>query len=184
MDHLSRQQIFALIDGQLDDADERRYNAHLAGCVRCRREAQLQRSLGRTVHHLPLEKTSARFTERTMNRILHVRQQSLSYKILQHVGSAAAMVAVLVVLGYILNTPSKWVSGSESSTMTGLTNTWEAISKSLTTFISKSTTQLNTTVATQTSTPTSKIVVMTLLVLLGYAALDRFVLKKVIRMKL
>ncbi|MCI0707083.1 MAG: zf-HC2 domain-containing protein [Ignavibacteriae bacterium] len=184
MNHLSRQQVFALIDGQLDDAEERTCNAHLAGCARCRNEVALQRSLDTAVENLPLERTSSWFTERTMNRILRAGKQSLSYRILQHVGSAVAMVAVLVVLGYILSSPSELLVGNDDSASSSLFSSWKTFYNNVSAAVSQNATRLNNVFAGQTATPVTKIIATTLLVLVVLAGLDRYVFRKVVRMKI
>ena len=184
MDHLSQQQIVALIDGRLDDAEEHLHNAHLAVCTRCRNEVALQRSLGRIVHDLPLEKTSQRFTERTMKRVLHAGKQSFSYKVLQHVSSVAAMAAVLVVLGYILSSPSELFVGTDNSATSEMFTAWKTFYTSVQSVLSQGTAQVSKAVTSQTTTPASKIITTTLLVLVGLAALDRFVFQKMVRTKM
>jgi len=184
MDHLTQEQIFAFLDSQLDDALEHRFNAHLAECARCRNEVALQRSLARTVSELPLEETSTRFTGRVMSRVLQSQKRSFSEKILQNLGYAFAMMMVLGVLGYLLSNSSSLFSGSGESQPSEFVTAWKTFSANASQFLTQSTSQMSNTVTQQTATPLAKILTITFLVLIGLVAIDRFVLQKVVRMKL
>ena len=184
MEHLSQQQMSMLIDSQLDDAEERLVKTHLLSCARCTAEVTLQRSLVRAARELPLERTSQRFTERLMSRVIHSSKPAFSYKLLQNLGSAFAMIAVLVVLGYVLSSPPALLSGASDSPSSELFTAWKTFYTNVYAFLTQSTTQLNQTVTQQTAAPISKILVTTFLVLVGFFALDRFVLQKIVRTKM
>lgn len=185
MNHLTQEQIFAFIDGNFDDALEHQINAHLAACTRCNNEVALQRALLRTARELPLSKTSRGFTERVMGRVLRpARNNSLSYKILQNLGYVFAMMIVLAVLGYFLTNPSAlFVKGADTQP-SELSRAWKTFSTEVGQFLTLHTTQLSQTVAQKKSTPISRIITVTVFVLIAFGVLDRFVLQKVVRMKL
>lgn len=182
MNHLSQEQVYLFIDGVVEGPILRQIQEHLDRCERCRREVELQRRLTRAARELPLAKTSERFTQRVMSRVLRsASERSLSYRLLQNLGYVFAMMVVLGVLGYILTNPSRlFVTDSETKPSEVVT-AWQSFANRFHQLLSDGTAKLNQTMSQHATTPTWKIISMTVAVLFGLALFDRFVLRKVVR---
>ncbi|MGH2567220.1 MAG: anti-sigma factor family protein [Bacteroidota bacterium] len=182
MNHMTQEQLFAFVDGRLEDD---RVTAHLDECRRCRKEVAFQRSLVGTARGLPLTKPSARLTERVMSRVLRTTQErSFSYRILQNLGYVFAMMMVLAVLGYILNNSASFLVAEHEAQPSELVTAWKSYYSQMNQLLTKSSAQFSQAVTQRTATSAWKIVLTTFCILVGYGALDRFVLQKVIRMKM
>jgi hypothetical protein len=73
---------------------------------------------------------------------------------------------------------------TDDSTSSELFTAWKTFYSSTKSFLSSTSAQFSKALTAQAATPVSKIITMTVLVLLGLVALDRFVLRKVVRMKM
>jgi anti-sigma factor RsiW len=98
----------AWLDGELEPAEARRVEEHLAGCERCRRERALLAATSRAVRALPPETVSDGFdvrlrrrlaTERTAQRLLRARVPAFT------LGAAAVLVLTVFAVSRRSDTP-------------------------------------------------------------------------------
>jgi hypothetical protein len=185
MNHLTRQQILATVDNELGKTDQERLQLHLNDCARCRNEVAVQRALTSVARESLQTRASVRFTERVMSKVLRTaKYSSFTYKILQNLGYVFAMMLVVGVLGTVLMNPSRFLSGQSPSQPSEFLTKWNTVSGQINQFFQQSTSQLNQTLAQRTSPPSWKIILMTLCILGVYAVVDRYVIQRVVRMKM
>ena len=70
MKHLTTTQFLQFIDGSLDYASQAQCTSHLAICEKCRKEVELQKFIAKESHRQPIVRTSPRFAQSVMTRIL------------------------------------------------------------------------------------------------------------------
>ena len=185
MSHLTRNQILATADKTLSEAEEERLKLHLNECARCRNEVAFQRAISAVAREVLQTKTSVRFTDRVMSRVLQTAtNSSISYRILQNLGYVFAMMLVVGVLGYVLMNPSRFLGSQTSTQPSELAKSWDAVSSQMSQFFQRSTSQFDQALVQKTDTPSWKIILMALSILGVYGVLYRFVFQKVVRMKL
>lgn len=185
MSHLTRQQILAAVDKRLSMTEHARLQLHLNDCARCRNEVALQQELTSVAREALQTRASVRFTDRVMSRVLRTATSStFAYKILQNIGYVFAMMLVVGVLGIVLMNPSRFLGGQSQGQPSEFLTSWNTVSDQINQFFQQSTSQLNQTVAQRTALPSWKIILMTLCILGVYGVVDRYVIQKVVRMKL
>ncbi len=185
MSHLTKQQILEAVDNRLSSTEHARLQLHLNDCARCRNEVAFQQALTSVARESLQMKTSVRFTDRVMSRVLRTATSStFAYKILQNIGYVFAMMLVVGVLGTVLMNPSRFLGSQSQSLPSEFLTKWNTVSGQINQFFQKSTSQLKETLAQRTALPSWKIILMTLCILGVYAVVDRYVIQKVVRMKL
>jgi anti-sigma factor RsiW len=183
MEHLTQRQVLDFIDGNLDEATERRVHTHLGGCDRCGREVAFQRSVLQTARVLPTIPVSRHFTQSVMKRALRKSGETFGYKVLQNLGHVFAMIAVLAVIVYMISLPSTTTGSTQPSQTSELLQAWKSITAQVTGLLTQQSERFREGVASRTTGSRAEIAVMTLAVLLLLAALDRFVLRRLARIK-
>ena len=184
MNHLTVQQILEYVDGTILNGERTQVVAHLESCLRCRREVDLQRALAKTSREAPLTNTSRRLLDRIMETVVPAKRNSLLRKIVNNIGNLLAMLVVLSVLVYALSTPSVWKGSETPSVITQTFKTYSALYDRVSRYLTTESAKLQSKGSAPRSRENDRVVVLTVVSLLALAALDRFVIRRVIRTKL
>lgn len=186
MNHLTTTDVVRFIDGELSQSELTRFAAHLQQCDRCQKELRFQRALLRVAHETPLVQPRSQFTQRVMEQLVPAKRHAWTQKILNNLGNIFAMMLVLGVLGYALSSPEKWMSMSSDkpSQFAVVVNTYSSYYAGAKQFLGEQATKLMGERSTNT-TPSGamKVLEMTIVSILALAALDKFVLQRVTRMR-
>jgi hypothetical protein len=184
MNHLTTKEIFQIVDGTIANGERTKFMTHLEACQRCRREVQFHRSLGQAAKDAPLAIPSNGFTARIVTRVAPDAKKSLMSKTVDNLGNILAMGLVLSVVWYAVNSAPASKSSNEPS----------AISKALTVYVEYYTKardvaskQLVKVVGEPDKNQTSKttdVSTLTLISLLILVGIDRFVVRRVIKIRL
>jgi hypothetical protein len=101
MEHLSFEMICRIADGRAGLEEESRAQRHLEGCVRCRWEVEIQRSILRISRQKMNVHVPADFTDRIVAAVAPHRGKKWYEKLLQNMGNIIALALVLGFLGYV-----------------------------------------------------------------------------------
>jgi hypothetical protein len=118
MEHLTRNQMFDLIDGACNDTEKECIESHLIICDLCKREIELLLALGEDLNKLPLTNTSSGFTDSLMKKIISPKKKGFSFKILLYKGYYSIIVLLAAIFFYALYQADwntlRWESESKS----------------------------------------------------------------------
>lgn len=186
MAHLTYDQIQAMGDHTIGDAERRSLEEHLFSCKRCAREVALQESVARAIRQAPLVRPSRRFTKNVMDRILPGSQDSKIFRLLGGAGKILAMGLVLAVMAFALT--RTWPGTTESTTavqnQSQVTKVFLQYYAQAQQLLLAGSDKMGQTLTQQSTTPQSKILAMTILSFAGLALVDRYVLRRFLKMKL
>ncbi|MCX6142743.1 MAG: zf-HC2 domain-containing protein [Ignavibacteriales bacterium] len=184
MNHLTTKEIFQIVDGTIANGERTKLMVHLEACHRCRQEVQFHRSLGQAAKDAPLAKPLNGFTARIVTRIVPEAKKSLMSKIVDNLGNILAMGLVLSVVWFAVMSAPPSRGPTEPS----------GISKALAVYVEYyakardvASKQFVRVVGEPDKDQTSKsadITTLTLISLLILVAIDRFVVRRVIRIRL
>ncbi len=184
MNHLTVQQILEYVDGTILNGERTQVVAHLESCPRCRREVDLQRALAKGVRDAPLTRPSRRLVDRIMETVLPATGNSLLRKIVNNLGNLLAMIVVLSIFVYALSTPSVWKGDAAPSVISETFKTYTGFYDQVSRYLTTESAKLQSKGSTPSSREGEKIVALTIISLLALAALDKFVIRRVMRTKL
>lgn len=183
MDHLTVREIFQIVDGTIANGERTKLMVHLEGCQRCRQEVQIHRSVGQAATDAPLVRPSHGFAARIVARIAPVAKKSWMSNVVDNLGNILAMGLVLSVVWYAVNSAPASKVPSERT----------RISKALALYVEyygkardAASNQLVRVVGEPKKEPTSKtseVATLTLISLLILVGIDRFVLRRVIKIR-
>jgi hypothetical protein len=184
MNHLTTKEIFQIVDGTIANGERTKLMVHLEACQRCRQEVQFHRSLGQAAKDAPPAKLSDGFTARIVSRIAPEAKKSLISKIVDNLGNILAMGLVLSAIWFaVTSTPVSKSSTEPSGISKALALYMEYYAKA-SDVASK---QLVRVVGEPDKSQTSKsadVATLTLISLLILVAIDRFVVRRVIKLRL
>lgn len=184
MNHLTTKQILEFTDATLDYAAQAQCTSHLAVCARCRREVDLQKLVSKVSRQQPVVTTSSGFVHRVMARIVPQPQKAWKTRVIDNLGNVFAMAMVLAVLGYAVTNPSLFRVQEQSSRQSfipqSVTDAYAKVVQSFSQRANDATKQM----VSSTGYENAKIISLTIFSLLILVALDQFVLKRYLGMKM
>jgi hypothetical protein len=183
MNHLSIEQILEYVDGTILNGERTQVVAHLESCPRCRREVELQRALAKSAREAPLTKASRKLVDRIMETILPGTGNRLLRKFVNNLGNLLAMIVVLSIVGYAVSTPSVWKGDAAPSVISETFKTYNGFYDQVSRFLATESAKLQTKGSTPASRDDGKIIALTIISLLALAALDKFVIRRVVKTK-
>jgi len=184
MTHLTTKQVMQFVDGTLDYASQAQCTSHLAVCERCRREIEFQKALAKSSRRQPVARTSSDFVRRVMTRILPEPQRSWKTRLIDNLGNVFAMAMVLAILGYAVTNPALFRVQEQQSHPSQITQTFtDTYAKVVQAFSQKASAATKQVVNT-TGRDNSEMISLTILSLFILVALDQFVLKRYMGMKI
>ncbi len=184
MTHLTTKQILQFTDGALDYASQAQCTQHLAVCERCRKEIDLQKAISKIARHQPPIQATSGFVQRVMAHIIPQQQKSWKTKLIDSLGNVFAMAMVLAILGYAISNPSLFQIQQQSKTQSfipqSVSDTYAKFIQSVGQQAGEATQQ----VMKSTGRDNSNMISLTILSLLILGALDQFVLKRYLGMRM
>lgn len=184
MTHLTTKQVLQFIDGTLDYASQAQCTNHLAVCDRCRKEIELQKAIAKASRRQSVVRTSSGFVRRIMTSVVPQHEKSWKTRLIDNLGNVFAMAMVLAVLGYAITNPALFKVQDQSSQQSfipqAVTDTYTKFVQSLSVKADAATQQ----VVSSTGNESNKIISLTVISLFILVALDQFVLKRYIGMKM
>lgn len=184
MNHLTVQQILEYVDGTILNGERTQVVAHLESCPRCRREVELQRALAKRAREVPLTRPSRRVVDRIMESILPATGNTLLRKVVNNLGNVLAMIVVLSIVVYAVSTPPVWKGDAAPSVISETFKTYTGFYDQVSRYLTTESAKLQSKGSTPASHEGEKIIALTIVSLLALAALDKFVIRRVIRTKL
>lgn len=184
MTHLTTRQILQFADGTLDYAAQAQCTKHLAICERCRREIEFQKVVGKIARHQVPVQPSSGFVQRVMAQIVPQTRKSWKTRLVDNLGNVFAMAMVLAILGYAISNPSLVQLQQQSTTQAIIP---QSVSDAYTKFlqtVSQRASEATQQVAKSTGKENNNIVALTILSLVILGALDQFVLKRYMGLRL
>ena len=184
MNHLTTKEIFEIVDGTIANGERTKLMVHLETCQRCRHEVQFHRSLGQAAKDAPLARPSNGFTARIVSRIAPEAKKSLISKIVDNLGNILAMGLVLSVVWFaVMSTPISKSPTEPSGISKALAVYVEYYAKARDVASKQFVRVMGKPDKSQTST-TPDVATLTLISLLILVVIDRFVVRRVIRIRL
>jgi hypothetical protein len=184
MTHLTNKQIVQFTDGTLDYASQAQCTGHLAVCERCRKEIELQKIIAKIARHQPAAQPASGFVQRIMEGIAPQPRKTWKTRLVDNLGNVFAMAMVLAILGYAVTNPSLFQLQQQSSSPSivpqVVTDTYAKFVQS----IAQRTSEVTQQVATSTGRENSNIISLTIFSLLILAAIDQFILKRYMGMRM
>jgi hypothetical protein len=184
MDHLTTKEIFQIVDGTIANGEKTRLMVHLEACQRCRGEVQFHRSVGQAAKDAPLARLSDGFTARIVSRIVPEPKKSMVSKIVDNLGNILAMGLVLSVVWFaVTSTPVSKSSTEPSGISKALALYMEYYAKASDVASQQIVKVVGEPDKSQTSKSTD-VATLTLISLLVLVVIDRFVVRRVIKIRL
>jgi hypothetical protein len=181
MSHLTPEEIFQIIDSTIANGEKTRLLSHLDSCARCRREIDSQRGLEKAARTAPLASPSHEFTSSVMKRVAPAMKKSLVTKVVDNLANILAMALVLSVLFYALNVQKASTGTSEPSFVTRTLAVYTEYYGKARDYLKQEIPPAST--AKERSPETIKIVLMAVVSLVILVGVDRFLLRRVIRLQ-
>lgn len=107
MNHLTNSQIQKFADGTGDYLSQSTLTKHLAVCVACRNEVEMQKAIMRSAKRASSPVVSRSFTKRVMKVVHPTKFDAMKKWVADNVASMAAMTGVLAVISWVLLTDEK-----------------------------------------------------------------------------
>ncbi len=184
MTHLTTKHILQFTDGTLDYASQAQCTNHLALCARCRKQVELHKAIAKVSRHQPAVRTSPGFVQRVMTRVVPQQEKTWKTRLVDNLGNVFAMAMVLAVLGYAITTPSLFrvqeQSWPQSIIPQTVSDTYAKFIHSFSQRADAATQQ----VLRSTANESNKMISLTVLSLFILVALDQFVLKRYMGMRM
>jgi anti-sigma factor RsiW len=184
MTHLTTKQVLQFVDGTLDYASQAQCTNHLAVCERCRKEVDFQKAIAKTSRRQPVVRTSSGFVRRVMTRVVPQHEKTWKARVIDNLGNVFAMAMVLTILGYAITNPSLFKVQEQSSQQSVIPQSVSAVYAKIVQSVAERADVATKQVLTSTGTEGNKIILLTVVSLFILVALDQFVLKRYIGMKM
>lgn len=183
MNHLTTREIFQIVDGTIANGERTKLMVHLEACHRCQHEVQIHRSVGQAVSDAQLVRPSDGFAARVVARIAPEAKKTWISRVVDNLGNILAMGLVLSVVWYAVNSAS---AGKVPAEPSGFSKTLalyveyygkarDAASKQITRVVGEP--------RKEPAPMTSDVVTLTLISLLILVGIDRFVVRRVIKIR-
>jgi hypothetical protein len=181
MDHLTVQQILEYVDGTILNGERTQVVAHLESCPGCRREVELQRALAKHLRAAPLARPSRRLVDRIMESVMPATGNPFVRKIVNNLGNILAMIVVLSIFVYAVSTPSVRRGDAAPSVISETFKTYTAFYDQVSRYLTTESAKLQSKRSAPASRDNEKIIALTIVSLLALVALDKFVIRRVIK---
>jgi hypothetical protein len=184
MNHLTTREIFEIVDGTIANGEKTRLIVHLEACPQCRQEVQFHRSIGQAAREGPLAQPSKGFKARIVGKVAPEARKSLVSKIVDNLANIMAMGLVLSVVWYAVNMAPASRNTTEPS---GIAKALAVYTEYYAMARDATSNEIIGVVGQRKKEPTSHtadVVTLTLISLLILVAIDRFVVRRVTKIRL
>ena len=183
MNHLTTREIFQIVDGTIATGEKTKLTIHLESCKRCRQEVQFHRSLSQAAREAPLARPSKGFTARIVGKITPETKKSWMSKTIDNLGNIIAMGLVLSIVGYAVNMAPASKSPLEPSAISKALGVYGEYYAKVRDAASKEIVRVVGEPKKEQTSKAADVTMLTLISLLILVAIDRFVVRRVIRIR-
>ena len=183
MNHLTANEVLQVIDGSMLNGEKTRILVHLESCPRCRREVEFSRNLERVARIAPLSKPSRDFTARVMKRVDPQSKRSIATWFVNNLANILAMALVLTVVWYAVAVKQPAGPATGPSVVSNALAVYTEYYAKVREFFPADRMKAIQKPVTDQSAETNKIVLFTVVSILILAAVDRLVVRRVIRLR-
>jgi hypothetical protein len=181
MSHLTTTEILQIVDGTIAIGEKTRLIGHMDSCPICRRELQFHRMLGQAAREAPLAKPSRGFTASVVKRVAPAAKRSWMSSVVNNLGNFIAMALVLSVVWFAVNSTALRKQPVEPSGISKVFALYveyyakarEAASKQVVKVVGEPKKEQN--------SKSPDVAMLTLISLLILVGIDRFVVRRVIK---
>ena len=184
MSHLTISEILQITDGTIANGQRTKLVSHLEACSRCRQEVEFQRNLERAARHAPLARPSRDFTSRVISRVDPSAKKSWVSKIVDILGNILAMGLVLTVVWYVVNTSGESGGTRQPSVFGQAAKTYVDYYSQVREFVAKERVRVMGQPAKERASKPDNVLMLTVLSLVILVAVDRFVVRRVLKTRL
>jgi anti-sigma factor RsiW len=184
MSHLTTSEILQITDGTIANGQRTTLVSHLDACPRCRQEVEFQRNLERVARNAPLETPSRDFTSRVIRQVAPHAKKSLVSKIVDSLGNIIAMGLVLTVIWYVVNTSGASGESRQPSMLGQVIKSYADYYSQARDFVAKEQVRLMGPPARERGSNSDNVLMLTALSLVLLVAVDGFVVRRVLKMRL
>jgi hypothetical protein len=182
MSHLTTNQILQVVDGTIANGVRTELLSHLEACPRCRREVDFQRKLERVARSAPLVRPSQNFTRDVIALVVPRSKKSWSTKLIDNLSSVLAMGFVLTIVWYAANIPVTPSATTQPSVFSEVIKTYVDYYSSAREFVTKNQPRISAQPAKEHSSNPEEVVLLTVVSVLILVGIDRFVVRRVIKL--
>lgn len=183
MSHLTTSQILQVIDGTIANGMRTELLAHLEACPRCRHELDFQRKLERVAKSVPLAKPSRELTQNVLAKVAPRSGKSWASKLIDNLSSVLAMAFVLTIVYYAANIPVTASAPSQPSVFSEAIKAYVDYYSRAREFVSKNQVRLTGEPAKERSSKPEDVVLLTVVSILILVGIDRFVVRRMIKIR-
>jgi hypothetical protein len=183
MNHLTTIEVFQIVDETLANGARTKLVAHLERCPRCRQEVEFQRKLLRGARSAPLFRPSAGLREKVLLTVAPPAKKTLFQVVLNNLGNIIAMGMVLTVVWFAASTTNTSSESTQPSVLSKAVKSYVDYYSQAKNFISEKQTQLVGEPAKNPPPKNGNVLYFTLFSVIILVAVDRFVVRKLIRIR-
>ena len=183
MNHLTENEVLQVVDGSMLNGEKTRILVHLESCPRCRKEVEFSRNLERAARSAPLSKPSREFTARVMGRIAPQLKPSIGTWFINNLANILAMTLVLTVVWYAVTLKKADGPATGPTVVSNALAVYSEYYAKVRELFPADRIRAVQSPMTDQSAETNKIILFTVISILILVAVDRLVLRRVIRLR-
>jgi hypothetical protein len=183
MSHLTTNEVFQIVDETLANGVRTKIVAHLEICARCRQEVEFQRRVLRVAKGAPLVRPSADFRERVLKSVTPQSQSGWLSKIVNNLGSILAMGIVLTIVWFAGSNTSPGSGSTQPSIFSGAVKTYIDYYARARDFVATKQAQLLGEPAKNPTPRNDNVIYLTIVSILILVAADRFVVRRLLKIR-
>ena len=182
MNHLTANEVLQVVDGTVMNGERTRILVHLETCPRCRREVEFSKKMERAVRSAPLSKPSREFTSRVMGKIAPQTKKSIGALLIDNLANVLAMALVLTIVWYAVSVKSESGPAKGPTVVSNALSVYSEYYSKVREFLAADRVKAIQRPVSDQSSETNKIVMFTLISIVILVAVDKIVLRRVIRL--
>ena len=183
MSHLTTSEVFQVVDETLSNGVRTKIVAHLEICPHCRQEVEFQRKLLRAAKGAPLVRPSANLRAKVLGAVTPQSKKNLLSKIVNNLGSILAMGIVLTVVWYAGSATSTSEGSKQPSILSEAVKTYVDYYARAKDFVAKKQVQLVGEPVKNPKPGNENVIYFTIASIIILVAVDRFVVRKLLRIR-
>lgn len=183
MKHLTAQEILQIVDGTMANGEKTKSLLHLESCPHCRREVEFTRSMERVARSVPLTRPSAELTSRVMKQVVPQSKSSLGNWFINNMANVLAMALVLSVIWFAVSVKSPEGTRKGPSIVTNALSVYGEYYAKAREFLSSHQQKTVQKPLGEQSAETNKIILFTIVSVLILVIVDRFIGRKLLRLR-
>lgn len=183
MKHLTPDEVFQVVDGFVANGVKTRILAHLEVCGQCRSEVESTRKLERVARSTPLVSPSRDFAQRVMKRVVPQASKTLASRIIDNLGNILAMALVLSVVFIALTSQRPHQGSAGPSFVSKTLALYSEYYAKARDYVGKETSKRLTVPVKDRPSDINEIVMMTVVSIVILVGIDRFVSRRVARLR-